>query len=160
MNRKFLAALVAGAVGLFAAPAAQAASATHHFYAEPGSYLTIVDDEWGDDVVEKFELSNLYLGNFSGVTNSTTLTFSRCAGGEVKVVVHLLMSNWNTTYTTVRYWLDLYEGITCATNDWDGWYQSGLRQVGMPFENFSVKNIEEGGDSAVLHIKLREKVTI
>lgn len=157
MTRKTLAGLLAGvAAVLVAAPAHAAGPKGDDYWLAPGSTITIVDDEYGTDEIQKFDLSNAYLGRLNGDSGGW-FKVSRCAGGEVRVEITAQIWRKNADTSLVIYYASLYEGATCGTTDLDGgsntwgWSNTDWEQF------LRVDNDNEGGDYA--HAKLKIKKT-
>lgn len=155
MNRKFLAALIAGAAALGTTSPALAVTHGDDYYMAPGTYLKIVDHEtFGADQIQKFDLSNLALGRIGDV-GTKSFKFSRCAGGEVRVEVTVTVTRLSPSSSTVRYNSSLYEGTSCSSTDLEDTDPIGTSPLDI-YQGLYLYNYDEGGDYATGSLSVKK----
>lgn len=164
LRRSVIAVAILVALGLLASiltGTASAATVKRHVDPQPGSVLTIHDDEsWPfDDVDEKFDMSSWYMGVLSPTRLTDEYGSSRCGGGEVRVNYQhrTELSLTSPGWVLVTLSAQMYEGASCFSNDLDGqasksfWIAPG-KTVGT---TLTVRNDDEGGDYANLHFEIK-----
>jgi hypothetical protein len=124
--------------------------------AQPGSWLTIHDDEpWPfADEQEYFNLGNEFLGAPEPSRPLVDTRGYHCAGDEVRIEyqqrVQLSLTSPGWVFVTLT--AQMYEGASCATRDLDGqattsfWIAPGQTLT----RSLTVHNTDEGGDWATL----------
>lgn len=130
LQRVALAGVASLALGLLAAGSASA-NTPMKIVADSGSTFLIHDDELFAPERRYFNLSGTVFGTLGAGNANFTHKLARCHGGEVRGELNVQAYRWsNSEVATVTAWVDLYEGISCATTDFDG--QS-------PLETFTLK---------------------
>jgi hypothetical protein len=150
------------AVGIFAsalASSASAATVNRQVVSQPNSFLYVHDDEVFSDEEKTFDMSNLGWGIVSPANPLQERGTSGCAGGEVRVEyqVRTLLSQTSPGTVSVKISAQLYEGISCSTQDLDGTASMSFsitpgQTVG---KTLNVFNTDEGGDYGTVHLVLK-----
>jgi hypothetical protein len=151
------------------------ATPERYITSEPGSSLSIVDDEpWPlSDETGTFTLANV--NGYGTATNSglppldvdaahpvDTAETSRCVGDEVRVRVQARaeLSTVYKDWVLIKVNAFLYEGTSCNTTDLDGtksmsfWIPANTSRG----QAMTVHNDDEGGDYATITLKMTNRL--
>ena len=118
----------------------------------PHVTMNITDDETWYPVTQTHGLGYHVLGAVGFAPKYFHRKFARCTGGEVRAELEII--GWTENDTAINTWsrMNLYEGTSCNTQDLDGQSQWRVLQIAPGKSvntSISVKNENEGGDSAI-----------
>ena len=152
--------LVAAVAGI-GSSAAEAKTPSRHIQLQPGSQITIVDDEsWpSSDEIETFRLDYVSGNILNYKQPFATNAGYECAGDEVRVDFRQSSQLYDNGWALVTVDAFLKEGTSCWSNDLDGsaslQFWIGPEQV--LDKTLKVYNVDEGGDSATLKLKFKNE---
>ncbi|MBE2318534.1 hypothetical protein DVA67_021315 [Solirubrobacter sp. CPCC 204708] len=121
MNRLFLSLLAALILTLAGAGTASAANAPMGLVIDGGGWFSVTDEDVWSKESKTWSLGGITVGVLGSGNSTFNYKYSRCYGGEVRAELIITGYRWKTsTEATVTAHIDLYEGASCATTDFDG----------------------------------------
>jgi hypothetical protein len=169
LPRRLLAVVFSALIGVLAVSSLTSSASAGVLYRQVAwdsfASMTITDDEaWPfSDEVEKFTLGTQAPFYVSAVNPVETRVISRCAGGEVRIDLHMRVELITADWVRVSGTAYLYEGASCTSNDLDGQksfnfqFSPNVTHRPSPIE---VENQAEGGDSARIQLSLTNVGTV
>jgi len=120
MNRLLPMFLITAFLTLAGAATASANTAMK-IVAEPDSDFSLADDEWWEPELRRWSLNGTTFGYLGAGNANFKYKYVRCLGGEVRGELIIDAYRWSSaTAATVTAHLDLYEGTSCSTTDFEG----------------------------------------